>query len=100
MNNTVIIIVIVILFFVIMVIACVFIFKKSIVKKPDAYQKWTNFYDSKSKNTEENKDIHHFYSKRGSTPSLNLSPNRLSLPTSRNMIKPQLHDKNPCINHL
>jgi hypothetical protein len=78
-----------------MVIACVFIFKKSIVKKPDAYQKWTNFYDFKLRNTEEHKDIHHFYSKRGSS-----NATRLSLPTSRNTIKPQLHDKNPYINHL
>ena len=63
----------------------------------DAYQKWTTFYDSKSKNdanmknTAEIDDMYHYYSKNANTASMSMSP-RIS---TRQSI--QKHRLNPFI---
>jgi hypothetical protein len=101
-NNLPIIISISLIVLLIIGLLFVCLFKKQKITQMDAYRKWTTFYDSKSKNAIENKDIHHFYSKNtinNQHYSPYVSP-RQSINSSRITMRGQSHESPSHINRL
>ena len=101
-NNLPIIISISVIIVIIIALLFVCLFKKQKLTQMDAYQKWTTFYDSKSKNAIESKDIHHFYSKNSANNqhySPYVSP-RQSINSNRITMRGQSHESPTHINRL